>query len=860
MKYLKKVLLLIFFTITIFPLFSQSSIPLVPSEMVIVGFDKSINSADDNLIVTINTSSITENTNWLITNAVYNGDGTNDIWNTENSDFISFDITYKGSERIPKNSYISYRTNSLTISDPLTIFINGLNKTVLFSIHKKASPLKSDNTIITNSAFYLKQGLYYNELNHSKFLGTVIDGLFFGSNLKIPVDIGFFKSGSELDPGAGSGDFDDQLCDCEELEETQNLNKWTINNGPNGKGGEDIDDTGNDEGETNCPCEGELIIEESNCKIYVNTQASTLHCDNFEFYEWVITYLDGTIEIVNGGTFNYLDDIQFDFFFVAQFQLIVNCSDCSIESNVIFTDCGNAYCPPKATQEIGQCNLTVFVTECPFDYEIEWYKSGSPSEYLPEFDGEDMLSVESNGCYFYILSCGTCEDIVSDLFCFDDCEIDCGLVYPGVSATTNSIIVYDFCYPIPDAFCTVELTDLDINGHSVLNDTPFSFPYCFKENPNCNDGLPSECHPGSSSWSILVDHINTWLSNNGFAGTASWSNDPSHPCHGESNFPVYLLIEGTDASFGSSQFILNGNVVDIVNPDSYNVQTIDISVTYTISNLCEGGTIEWSNGDTNTLSSTYPYGSAFSVTVTCPNGCIYVLDDVDCSNTGCQIAVIPWDTGGANWQIMDEKGIEYPFLDTSMMTGCVYPNEFDEIIEDEIFNVIEGITNCDISNLEICVVQSGSWCHIIINNAPVNFLDISHENGSFDFNSSPEPCSCEPLYPLQHETIILHDLESGINPQVDVETNELLNVDHIRVFPNPSSDKFNITFDNPEDEIVVLDLFDVSGKLVKHKPSNIEKMNGYHVLDCSSFEAGMYMLQVSTVTRNFPLQKLVIIK
>lgn len=851
-------LVLFFFT---FHLHSQNPTALVPLDMVIVGFDRSINNFDDDLIVTVNFSNINPSTEWLITNAYYKGDGHIDEWDISNSEFIQYKIKYIGDVRIPKNSYISYRTNSENSSSPLIITINGLKETDLFSIERTSSSSKSSNGIIARNAFYLKQGRYYENQGQTKFLGTIVDGLFFNPVSKMPSDIGLYKTFSGIDPDAGSGNYNGQLCQCEDIEEVQNLGKWIINPGPDGNGGVDIDDTGNDVGENNCPCEnGILNIQESNCVIKVDIGATYLRCESFVTYEWTIEYLNGAVEVIIGHAFSDLNEIYLPFFATAQIQLVIYCEDCNIESNVLFVDCGGKYCPPNATAEIGTCDMEVTVLDCPFNYSVEWYMQGNPDIHLTDFDNTDLLTVDINGCYYYKVHCGDCPPVVSQPYCFTNCEVDCSLLFPGVSSQVNSITVNDYCYSIPDALCTIELTNLLINNQWMLNEPPFSFPYCFQENPSCNDGLPSECKASSTHWSSLIDHINTWLSNNVFAGTASWSSDPSHPCFAESDFPVYLLIEGTDANFSSAKFVLNGNNVTCIHPDSYNYQIINLSVTYSISNLCEGGTIEWSNGDTNTLSSTYPYGTSFSVTITCPNGCVYVLDDVNCSYIGCQYAYqVGVTSNDSNWEIIDKDGNVHSFINTSSMFPCT--NE--DVFVDEIYNIISNLTDCDLTDLEVCLA-SQPHCSVIINNSPIEFTSINSSSGEYEFSTFSDNCSCEDQAASQADNTLELVLESGENAEEDnkeksPELTKALEW-NIRIFPNPSSDKFNIAFDNTLGEEVYISLYDASGKLIKHRVEDLEKRNGFLILDCNPYEAGMYMLQVSTLTRNFPIQKLLLIK
>ena len=82
-----------------------------------------------------------------------------------------------------------------------------------------------------------------------------------------------------------------------------------------------------------------------------------------------------------------------------------------------------------------------------------------------------------------------------------------------------------------------------------------------------------------------------------------------------------------------------------------------------------------------------------------------------------------------------------------------------------------------------------------------------------------------------------------------IELNDLINI-----YPNPTKGKINIVFDNQIENIVLVTILDISGKLIKSLDKNI--VDGFLELDMTEFPAGFYILKFNTSEAEF-IQKVV---
>ena len=73
------------------------------------------------------------------------------------------------------------------------------------------------------------------------------------------------------------------------------------------------------------------------------------------------------------------------------------------------------------------------------------------------------------------------------------------------------------------------------------------------------------------------------------------------------------------------------------------------------------------------------------------------------------------------------------------------------------------------------------------------------------------------------------------------------------VFPNPAVNELGIRFFSETEDEIILDVYDVMGKLVIHSEvSGIAKGNNLLKLDISSIGSGMYMLNIKSLQRSLP--------
>jgi len=79
-----------------------------------------------------------------------------------------------------------------------------------------------------------------------------------------------------------------------------------------------------------------------------------------------------------------------------------------------------------------------------------------------------------------------------------------------------------------------------------------------------------------------------------------------------------------------------------------------------------------------------------------------------------------------------------------------------------------------------------------------------------------------------------------VNASSDVEV--LATGNHLEVFPNPIIDEFTVNIDQ---KITGIDIYDLSGKLVKHTSDSISKVN------ISNLEDGLYVVKVTTSTSTY---------
>ena len=76
-------------------------------------------------------------------------------------------------------------------------------------------------------------------------------------------------------------------------------------------------------------------------------------------------------------------------------------------------------------------------------------------------------------------------------------------------------------------------------------------------------------------------------------------------------------------------------------------------------------------------------------------------------------------------------------------------------------------------------------------------------------------------------------------------SNEELNYLDLNLFPNPSPDYLNLTFKYSVDEQIFVEVYDITGKLIKNQ--NISTTNNKSIIDIRDLNRGIYILKVYTV-------------
>ncbi|TND08436.1 MAG: PKD domain-containing protein [Bacteroidetes bacterium] len=84
------------------------------------------------------------------------------------------------------------------------------------------------------------------------------------------------------------------------------------------------------------------------------------------------------------------------------------------------------------------------------------------------------------------------------------------------------------------------------------------------------------------------------------------------------------------------------------------------------------------------------------------------------------------------------------------------------------------------------------------------------------------------------------------NVAITVGVEEIGALAGIGIYPNPTSDRFNVSFGIAISSHIVIEMFDLQGKLLQEQ--NITNVNagGVQTLNVQGYESGMYMLRITT--------------
>ncbi len=343
---MKNILLLINFVFCITTFSKNASTSprvLLPLDLVIVGFDKSINSHGDDLLVLKNLVELNDQDYFELSNSRFETDSS---WNRSFPSFISYGITYTGSAAIKANSLISIETISdLSIpSKGLKIMINNIDFSALFEFTRQAHPLKVNNDFLslnTADAIYIQQGNWFVENDQLLFSGHNIHGIEFKET----------AAGNNSDPinpnstrwnavNTNEGRHQIEECDpCVIKNTIENVGNWATSTGTNGR---DIPNLPHDLPQS-CNCTGDIFIQRDACLSTV-LETSDFICQSSFAYEWVLAATPESPEIVllQGVHFGAIATLSpYTMQVNGKLSLKVYCGDCVKSSNTINMSCTN---------------------------------------------------------------------------------------------------------------------------------------------------------------------------------------------------------------------------------------------------------------------------------------------------------------------------------------------------------------------------------------------------------------------------------------------------------------------------------------------------------------------------------------
>ena len=137
---------------------------------------------------------------------------------------------------------------------------------------------------------------------------------------------------------------------------------------------------------------------------------------------------------------------------------------------------------------------------------------------------------------------------------------------------------------------------------------------------------------------------------------------------------------------------------------------------------------------------------------------------------------------------------------------------------------------------------------------PPNYIEV-HSNDVYILSQTVNGCTSDnALMPISDINVSGQCHTKSIDQIID-NVNRSNNI--IEVYPNPAKDELSIQFDNVIEGTAIIELFDLTGKLIYNTSINTDLK--LQTLNISSLKAGMYNLRISgnNITKN---QKLVIIK
>jgi hypothetical protein len=98
-------------------------------------------------------------------------------------------------------------------------------------------------------------------------------------------------------------------------------------------------------------------------------------------------------------------------------------------------------------------------------------------------------------------------------------------------------------------------------------------------------------------------------------------------------------------------------------------------------------------------------------------------------------------------------------------------------------------------------------------------------------------------------------LTAGVCPSAKQDTSSINLVNDIRLYPNPTSDIFNVEFSAASDSEMEMTVYNLNGAIVKTKKVQLSEGNNVINEDISSLASGVYFVRFNNSTTNETITK-----
>jgi hypothetical protein len=332
-----------------------------------------------------------------------------------------------------------------------------------------------------------------------------------------------------------------------------------------------------------------------------------------------------------------------------------------------------------------------------------------------------------------------------------------------------------------------------------------SFAYCVKQTSDNGYIVTGDSYSGS--FVIKTDTAGTilWSSNFGTPGSVALRN----------------ILQSSDGGYIAAGYGAN-----------FNNHVSALLVKYNA-----GGTMQWRNSYTTTLSSTSSYDEGFAVEEVSDGFVLLTLSDA--FNTG----LVKTDSAGnAQWGRTYTTGVtSMPMalektadggLAFAVIWGDAYmPNTGNQIIKTDSL----GFLSCDDSLLLI-----------------TDTVYLAPSLSPF-VSSTISPAS---NYPVVFTNVMVNDSTfcMALNPK-GIE--DILSENAVSVFPNPSSGNFTVEINSLKGNSIRIEVYDVLGQMVMEKKEENVPGNFHESLDLSVMPDGIYFVAVKVDDRIVVVKKII---